>query len=198
MDYPAPEYPQPMADTYTKILIHCVFSTKNRTPQITQPEKLWTFLRGIARNHGLDVLAVGGTANHVHILLALPSIVTVSNLVRDLKANSSRHLNEKQRGFAWQDGYAAISVSPSQIEMVRKYIDTQDAHQAKWSFESEYIGILEKSGVRRSTEYLWIDADSGSSPRRNRGAALRLVLSGSTCIAMDVVMLTLTKNRFAG
>lgn len=153
MNYPHREYSQAMADTYTKILIHCVFSTKDRTPRITEPEQLWTYLRGIARNRGVDILAIGGTQNHVHILLALPTGLTISNLVRDLKANSSRHLNEKQRAFAWQDGYAAISVSPSQIETVRKYIDTQDAHHAKWSFESEYIGILEKSGVQRSTEY---------------------------------------------
>jgi putative transposase len=140
-----------MADTYAKILIHCVFSTKNRIPHIT--EALWSYLRGIARNRGVNALAVGGTLNHGHLLLALPTGLTVSNLMRDLKANSSRHLNEKRRGFAWQDGYAAISVSPSQTEAVRKYIDTQDAHHAKWSFEREYIAILDKSGVQHLPEY---------------------------------------------
>lgn len=142
-----------MADTYTKILVHCVFSTKSRTPNIDEPEKLWTYLRGIARNRGADTLAIGGTANHVHILLALPSGLTIAQLMCDLKANSSRDLNRKQLGFAWQDGYAAISVSPSQVDAVKRYIDTQDAHHAKWSFESEYVSILDKSGVQRSTEY---------------------------------------------
>ena len=104
-----------MADTYIKILVHCVFSTKGRSPQISEPDKLWTYVRGIARNRGVDTLAIGGTANHVHMLIALPSSMTIAQLMRDLKANSSRHLNEKERGFAWQDGYAAISVSPSQI-----------------------------------------------------------------------------------
>ena len=142
-----------MADTYTRILVHCIFSTKNRAPAIAEPEKLWTYLRGIARNRGVDTLAIGGTTNHVHMLLTLPSGSTIAQLVRDLKANSSRHLNEKQRGFAWQDGYAAISVSPSQIQTVRRYIETQAAHHAKRNFESEYGTILDKSGMQRSAEY---------------------------------------------
>ncbi|HLI63987.1 MAG TPA: IS200/IS605 family transposase [Terriglobales bacterium] len=142
-----------MADTYTRILVHCIFSTKDRRPQISEPDKLWTYLRGIARNRGVDTLAIGGTTNHVHMLLALPSGLTIAHLMRDLKANSSRHLNEKQRGFAWQDGYAAISVSPSQIQTVRRYIETQDAHHTKRDFESEYVAILDKSGVQRSAEY---------------------------------------------
>lgn len=142
-----------MADTYTKILVHCVFSTKERRPQISEPDKLWTYLRGVARNRGADTLAIGGTANHVHMLLALPSGLSIAQMMRDVKANSSRHLNEKQRGFAWQDGYAAISVSPSQVDNVRRYIETQEAHHAARSFESEYVAILDKSGVQRSAEY---------------------------------------------
>src|ERR1700757_2657740 len=98
-----------MADTYTKILVHCIFSTKNRRPRISEPDKLRSYLRGIARNRGVDTLALGGPANHVHMQLALPSCLTIAQLMRDLKANSSRHLNEEQSGFAWQDGYAAIS-----------------------------------------------------------------------------------------
>jgi putative transposase len=149
----ANEYASAMADTYLKILIHCVFSTKNRLPSITEPEKLWSYLRGIARNRGVDTLAIGGTANHVHILLALPSRVSIAQLMRDLKANSSRRLNEKQRGFSWQDGYAALSVSPSQIDALCRYIAGQPEHHAKWSFESEYVTILNKSGIRHSPEY---------------------------------------------
>ena len=142
-----------MADIYTKVLVHCIFSTKNRRPQISEPDKLWSCLRGIARNRGADILAIGGTANHVHMLLALPSSLTIAQLMRDLKANSSRHLNEIQSGFAWQDGYAAISVSPSQVENVRNYIETQEKHHVRRSFESEYVAILDRSGVQRSPEY---------------------------------------------
>ncbi|MGC2108667.1 MAG: IS200/IS605 family transposase [Candidatus Korobacteraceae bacterium] len=143
-----------MADTYTKILVHCIFSTKGRQALISEPEKLWTYLRGIARNRGVDTLAIGGTANHVHILVGLSSSLTVAQLMRDLKANSSRHLNEKKRGFAWQDGYAAISVSPSQVEIVRRYIERQEVHHAKRSFESEYLAMLDKSGLEHSAEYV--------------------------------------------
>ena len=144
-----------MADTYIKILVHCVFSTKGRSPQISEPDKLWTYVRGIARNRGVDTLAIGGTANHVHMLIALPSSMTIAQLMRDLKANSSRHLNEKERGFAWQDGYAAISVSPSQIDVVRKYIENQEHHHTTRNFESEYLAILDKSGVQRASEYVF-------------------------------------------
>lgn len=143
-----------MADTYTKILVHCVFSTKARRPHITEPEKLWTYLRGIARNRGVDTLAVGGTNNHVHLLLSLPSSMTIAQLMRDLKANSSRHLNEQMGGFAWQDGYAAISVSPSQIEAVRKYIEQQEIHHHKRTFEDEYVAMLDKCGLPHSLEYV--------------------------------------------
>lgn len=143
-----------MADTYTKILVHCVFSTKGRRPQIPEPEKLWSYLRGIARNRRADTLAVGGTNNHVHLLLALPSGVAIANLIRDLKANLSRHVNEQGNQFAWQDGYAAISVSPSQVEVVRRYVEQQESHHCKRTFEEEYVAMLDKSGVQHSGDYV--------------------------------------------
>ncbi len=144
-----------MADTYAKILVHCVFSTKDRRPAISEPEKLWAYLRGIGRNRGVDTLAIGGTANHVHMLVALSRSITVSAFMRDLKANSSRHLEEKQPGFAWQDGYAAISVSPSQVENVTRYIETQAEHHAKRSFEAEYVAMLDKSGMQHLADYVF-------------------------------------------
>ena len=143
-----------MADSYTKILVHCVFSTKGRRPLIRMPEKLWCYLRGVARNRGADILAIGGTNNHVHLLLALPSGLTIAQVMRDLKANSSRHLNELMGGFAWQDGYAAISVSPSQVAVVRRYIEEQERHHRKRSFEDEYTALLDRSGMQHSAEYL--------------------------------------------
>ena len=143
-----------MADTNTKILVHCVFSTKGRRPLIRVPEKLWSYLRGVARNRGADILAIGGTNNHVHLLLALPSGLTIAQLMRDLKANSSRHLNEPMGGLAWQDGYAAISVSPSRVDVVRRYIEQQERHHGKRTFEAEYTALLDKSGVQHSAEYV--------------------------------------------
>lgn len=80
--------------------------------------------------------------------------MTIAQLMRDLKANSSRHLNEQMGGFAWQDGYAAISVSPSQIEAVRKYIEQQEIHHHKRTFEDEYVAMLDKCGLPHSPEYV--------------------------------------------
>jgi putative transposase len=97
---------------------------------------------------------VGGTTNHVHLLLSLPSTVAIAQLVRDLKANSSRHLKEQGRSFAWQDGYAAISVSPSQVAVVRRYIEQQESHHRQRSFDKEYTAMLEKSGVQYSADYV--------------------------------------------
>ena len=74
--------------------------------------------------------------------------------MRDLRANSSRHLNEQMTGFAWQDGYAAISVSPSQVDVVSRYIEHQEFHDSKRTFDDEYITLLDKSGVQHSAEYV--------------------------------------------
>jgi len=111
-----------MSRSYVLNYVHCVFSTKGRTQLIRDPEPLWAYMRGIARNRGFDVIAVGGTDNHVHALLSVPAGKHVVEIVRDLKANSSRFIKGNVPGFAWQDGYAAISVSPSQIATVKHYI----------------------------------------------------------------------------
>ena len=100
-----------MAHTYTWQLIHCVFSTKERLALIPDPPRLWTCMRAIARNIGVNIRAIGGTQTHVPILLTVPAKSNTADLVRTLKANSSRWMRELGHSFAWQDGYAAISVS---------------------------------------------------------------------------------------
>jgi putative transposase len=100
-----------VSHTYTLNLLHVVFSTKNRAPLIRDFDGLIKNLRGIARNKDIDALAAGGTQNHVHLLLRIPPMRPVSESIRDLKANSSRYMSETSGHFAWQDGYAAISVS---------------------------------------------------------------------------------------
>ena len=142
-----------MSHTYALNLLHVVFSTKNRAPLIRNLDLLVKDLRGIARNKNIDVLAAGGTANHVHLLLRVPPVRTVSESIRDLKANSSRYMSETSGHFAWQDGYAAISVSPSQVDAVRAYIDGQEQHHAKRTYEEEITALLEKSGVPYESEY---------------------------------------------
>jgi REP element-mobilizing transposase RayT len=104
-------------------------------------------LRGIARNKSIDVLAAGGVQNHVHLLVRIPPMRSVSESIRDLKANSSRYMSETFGHFAWQDGYAAISVSPSHADTVRAYIDNQETHHSKRSYEQEITVLLERSGV---------------------------------------------------
>ena len=144
-----------MAHTYALNLLHIVFSTKNRLPMIHDLDALAKNLRGIARNKKMDLMAVGGTANHVHLLLRMPPVRPLSEAVRDLKANSSRFIRETGRNFAWQDGYAAISVSPSQVPIVRKYIETQERHHAKRTFEQDLVALLDKSGVQYEREYVF-------------------------------------------
>jgi REP element-mobilizing transposase RayT len=103
-----------MAHKFPNILIHLVFSTKNRRDLIPDELRilLWKYLAGIGRNHKIPVLVVGGTANHVHVLISLPTDVPVAKAVQILKANSSRWMGEHGIDFAWQEGYGAFSVRP--------------------------------------------------------------------------------------
>jgi putative transposase len=136
-----------MPHTYTLQLIHSVFSTKERCNLINDPPRLWDFMRAIGRNCGVNISAIGGTSNHVHVLMMVPATSRTADVVRTLKANSSRWMNEIGHGFAWQDGYAAISVSPSQIPTVVRYIQNQAEHHRTRRFEEEYVSLLQKSGV---------------------------------------------------
>jgi putative transposase len=137
-----------MGRSYVLNYVHCVFGTKSRTRWIKDSPPLWGYIRGIARNCHFDLLAIGGTEDHVHLLLSVPAGKHVSELMRDTKANSSRHMRRSLPGFAWQDGYAAISVSPSQLGIVKKYIANQPEHHRKHRFEDEYITLLQKAGIQ--------------------------------------------------
>jgi REP element-mobilizing transposase RayT len=115
----------------------------------------WRTLRAVARQASLRILAVGGTENHVHLLVEIPKTQTVAGVVRELKANSSRLLRQNWRLFRWQDGYGSISVSPSTIESVVRYIERQAEHHSRRSFEDEYIAILSRAGVKYELEYVF-------------------------------------------
>ncbi len=132
-----------MAHKYPNILIHIVFSTKNRRNLIPNAlhALLWKYLAGIGRNHKIPVLAAGGTANHVHVLIALPTDVTVAKAVQILKANSSRWIGEHNIDFAWQEGYGSFSVSASHLQIVRNYIEHQQEHHTKRSYEDEFLTV---------------------------------------------------------
>ena len=143
-----------MPRSYVLNYVHCVFSTKGRTQLIRDPEPLWAYMRGIARNCGFDILAIGGTNNHVHLLINLPAGNQLVHLIRDLKANSSRFMKSTVPLFAWQDGYAGISVSPSQVGILKQYIARQEEHHRKRTFEDELLSLLDKAGVTYDKRYV--------------------------------------------
>jgi putative transposase len=143
-----------MSHAYARNYVHLIFSTAERRKKIVpvlQP-KLWEKLEDIARAEGFEVTAVGGTADHVHVLVALPPRFSVANTVRVLKANSSKWMNETGHLFAWQQGYGAFSVSASNLSAVEGYIRGQAEHHAKRSYEDEFRAILKRHGVEFSEE----------------------------------------------
>jgi putative transposase len=135
--------------SYVSSVFHIVFSTKKPMQLIPadRQSRLWNYLAGIARNHGMHVLAVGGTENHVHMLVILPADMALSDAVRTLKANSSRWVRETDRFFAWQEGYGAFSVGPRQLERAEHYIANQHAHRATHSFEQEFLAMLQAANI---------------------------------------------------
>ncbi len=139
-----------MAHSYISSVFHIVSSTKQRTQSIRADleQRLWNYLAAIARNHGVHVLAVSGTANHVHIFLELPTDAKLSDVVRTLKCNSSRWVRETSPLFGWQEGYGAFSVSPSQLDRVKKYIANQAEHHTRRLFEDEFIAMLTAARIR--------------------------------------------------
>jgi REP element-mobilizing transposase RayT len=149
-----------MANTYFSLNVHLVFSVKERASLIA-PEwrpRLWAYLGGIAREHQLVALEVGGTANHVHALVSLPTTMTVANAVQLLKGNSSKWIHEAIRPafpFEWQEGYGAFSVGVSQIEATRACICNQEEHHRGRSFEEEYRAFLQKHDVSYDDKYVW-------------------------------------------
>ena len=129
------------------VLTHCVFSTQGRLNLIPDVSEICKYITGIARHKNVTLLAAGGTANHLQLLLAPPPTVTLSKVMQDLKGNSSRWMNQRGVKFAWQEGFGAFGVSQSKKEAVVRYIATQEEHHRKWTFEQEYLTLLRKSGV---------------------------------------------------
>jgi len=146
-----------MAHTYPNVLIHCVFSTKQRRASIPDElrEKLSMYFVGIGKGHDIPVLCAGGTANHAHLLFVLPATMPLAKAIQVLKANSSRWLGEHGFDFAWQEGYGAFSVSASNRDSVRHYIEHQAEHHAKHSFEDEFVSLLRKSNVEYDPQFVF-------------------------------------------
>jgi REP element-mobilizing transposase RayT len=149
-----------MARTFTSLLTHVVFSTAGRAPLLAdaiRPE-VHAYLGGILREMQALPIAIGGTADHVHLLTCLPSDLAVADCLRVVKTNSSRWVKEKwpeRRLFAWQGGYGAFSVSESRRGEVVRYIEEQARHHRQASFQEEFLGLLKKHGVEFDERYLW-------------------------------------------
>ncbi len=149
-----------MAQTLVSLLVHIVFSTRNREDFITpdiEPQ-LYAYLGGIAKNHGARLLAAGGTANHVHLLLSQSKNLALSDLMEDLKKSSSVWIKTQGDEFArflWQEGYGAFSIGESQVPAVKAYLARQKEHHQKKSFQAEFVAFLEKYGIEYNEKYLW-------------------------------------------
>jgi putative transposase len=146
-----------MSHTYVSELIHIIFSTKGRLNTIPSEiqQRLWSFLGGIARKNDFKTLAVGGTENHIHILLSLPATMPVAKAAQLLQGGSSKWLNEtiKPR-FEWQEGYGAFSVSISQQAQTIAYINSQADHHRKRNFEEEFVTFLKRHNIDYDPRYV--------------------------------------------
>lgn len=146
-----------MPHSYTNLLYHIVFSTKGRLPLLDTESRprLYEYLGGTVRGLGGCALEIGGVADHVHALVKLRQDIAVSEFLQKLKANSSGWLNRSRRGkFAWREGYAAFSVSESQVKRVRRYINGQEEHHRKVDFADELMALLRANHIDFDAEYL--------------------------------------------
>jgi REP element-mobilizing transposase RayT len=144
-----------MSHTYAHNLVHCVFSTKDRLDLIRNPDELWRYVAVLAHAKNIHVVAAGGTANHLHLLILLPQTITLAKAMQELKANTSRWVRETSRTFQWQEGYGGFSVSQSQRATVVEYIANQAVHHQSKSFEQEFTAMLQKSGIAYDPRFVF-------------------------------------------
>jgi putative transposase len=150
-----------MPQSHAQVYLHIVFSTKNRTPFLTDPavrEEVHKYLGGTCNNLDCPVLRVGGVADHVHILCRLGRTISIAQLVKELKRESSQWVKEKfpaLADFYWQAGYGAFSVSESNVDVVREYVANQERHHVTMSFQEEFRWLLKKHGLTWDERYVW-------------------------------------------
>ena len=149
-----------MAHSYASCLIHYVFSTNNRRNTLSGNvrERLWPYLGGIARENGMKALAVGGTDNHAHMLVSLPTTLAIAKAIQLLKGGSSKWVHDTfptHRDFAWQEGYGAFSIAVSGVPDTVAYINNQEEHHRTKTFEDEYVAFLVKHGIEFDNRYVW-------------------------------------------
>jgi len=149
-----------MANTYTQIYIHIVFAVEGRQNLISPEhnDELQKYITGIVTAQNQKLIAINNMPDHLHLLVGLRPDSSLSDLVRDIKANSSRFINEKHwvnGRFSWQEGFGAFSHSRSQLDDVIRYIQDQQKHHTKQTFRDEYVALLEKFGVEYDNRYIF-------------------------------------------
>ena len=149
-----------MPQSLSSILVHLVFSTKNREPFITTAieTELHPYVATILREHHSPSLIIDGTADHIHALFALGRTITVADLVEEVKTNSSKWIKTKGaefKNFHWQKGYGAFSIGQSNVEQLKRYIRNQKQHHRRVTFEDEYRNFLKRYQVKFDERYIW-------------------------------------------
>jgi REP-associated tyrosine transposase len=149
-----------MPQSLSKVIVHIAFSTKNREPflDLDVRPRMHAYLATICRDLGAELVRVGGVADHVHVVVTLPRTVSQAQLVEQMKKASSKwikQLDPRYRPFSWQRGYAAFSVSPSQLEAVLQYIEAQQEHHRTHTFQEEYRELLRRHGIDFDERYVW-------------------------------------------
>lgn len=149
-----------MANTYTSLHYHIIFSTKNREPWLVPKieKRVWQFMGGIARTHKMTALQLGGVEDHIHALITAPPTIAPFRIAQVLKGESSKWIHEEfstLRAFAWQDGYSAFTVDKSNLQRVVKYIQNQREHHRRQTFQEEYLQFLNENGIGYDPRYLW-------------------------------------------
>jgi REP element-mobilizing transposase RayT len=151
-----------MANTFTQIYLHLVFAVQNRASliDIGWRDELYKYITGIIQNNSHKLIAINGTANHLHIAIGYKPHQLVPDLLQDIKGFSSKWINEKKfvhGKFNWQQGYGAFSFSHSQIDRVAKYIMNQEQHHKRKIFREEYVDLLRKYDVPYNEKYIFTD-----------------------------------------
>jgi putative transposase len=149
-----------MADSYSQIYIHVTFAVKGRQRLLSKAwrDEVFRYIVGITNNKKQTMLAINGVEDHMHFLLWMRPTVLLSDVIRDIKANSSKFINEKgwvKGRFEWQAGFGAFSVGHTQVDMVTNYIKSQEEHHRELTFKEEYIHFLEVNGIEYKPEYVF-------------------------------------------
>ena len=149
-----------MPNTFSSLHYHIVFSTRDREPWLSEDiqSDVWSFIGGIARENKMKALQIGGMPDHVHIAIGIPATLSVSKAVQLLKGGSSKWIKDTfpgMKGFAWQDGYGAFSVSKSSLPEVICYIQQQREHHRIKSFQEEFLAFLDRHEIQYNPKYLW-------------------------------------------